>query len=57
MGKVPYFMGIEISWRREQEENIIAHLTQEAYADHLVDSAGLSDATTVASPYRSGHLE
>ena len=55
MGEVSHFLGIKFTWTREEDNHITAHLTQEAFADHLIDNTGLSEASRVDTPYRSGH--
>ena len=55
MGDVTHFLGIKFSWTREEKKHITAHLNQEAFADHLIDSTSMINATTVETPYRSGH--
>ena len=55
MGKVSHFLGIRFQWRQTQDR-LSVHLSQEAFADTLIKSAGLAhdSATTKPSPFRSG---
>ena len=55
MGKVSHFLGIRFQWR-ETKDRLSVHLSQEAFADTLMATAGLDNdsATTKPSPYRSG---
>ena len=55
MGEVSHFIGIKFSWDRKPDNHIAVHMTQEAFADNLIDVAGLTNANTVKTPYRSGH--
>jgi len=55
MGEVTQFLGIKLSWTREQNNHFTVHLIQEIFADNLVDTAGLNDANPVHLPYRSCH--
>ena len=55
MGEVSHFIGIKFSWQRKPDNHISVHMTQEAFADNLIDEAGLADANPVTTPYRSGH--
>ena len=59
MGPVSHFLGHEFQWRSYQIENenqLRLHLSQTAYADHLVDIARLSQSSKpVITPYRSGN--
>ena len=56
MGEVSHFLGIRFQWRKTQNR-VKAHLSQEAFADSLVQLAGLSQFSTKYSqtPYRSGY--
>ena len=55
MGEVTHFLGIKFTWTREVDDHLSVHLTQEAFAYHLIETMGLSHASTVDTPYRSGH--
>ena len=56
MGQADYFLGVQFHWTRHENEHVSVHLSQEAYANHIIDSMSLSDATTspTMTPYRSG---
>jgi hypothetical protein len=56
MGQVSLFLGIEFSWIHHSDDNLTVHLTQQSFAETLIESVGF---TTVGqsfflSPYRSG---
>ena len=55
IGKVSYFLGIRFQWRQTQER-LSVHLSQEAFADTLIETAGLAldSTTTKPSPFKSG---
>ena len=59
MGPVTHFLGHKFQWQSYQIENenqLRLHLSQTAYADHLVDIARLSQSSKpVITPYRSGN--
>ena len=48
MGQVDYFLGILFDWKRHDDGSVSVHLSQEAYANQVVESMGLSDS--VSSP-------
>jgi hypothetical protein len=56
MGQVDYFLGILFDWRRHDDGSVSVHLSQEAYANQIIESMGLLDAVTspTMTPYRSG---
>ena len=56
MGDVSHFLGLRFQWKRNNT-HIKVHLSQEAFADTLVEQAGLShfSTTTTKTPYRSGY--
>jgi len=56
MGQVSHFLGIEFSWRFHQDGNLSESLTQQSFAENLVDSVNYSTASvsSYVSPYRSG---
>ena len=56
MGQVDYFVGILFDWKQHQDGNVSVHLSQEAYANEIINTMGLSDAvsSTTMTPYRSG---
>lgn len=59
MGPVSHFLGHKLQWQKyniENEPHLRLHLSQTAYADHLVGIANLSNsAKPVLTPYRSGY--
>ena len=55
MGEVSHFIGIKFSWERKPNNHIGVHMTQEAFADNLIDNAGLTQSNIVKTPYQSGH--
>ena len=59
MGPVTHFLGHKFQWQPysiNSEKHLRLHLSQTAYADHLVQMANLSDsAKPVITPYRSGN--
>ena len=56
MGEADYYLGTHFDWRRDSDGNVTCHLSQEGYAQMMVDAMGLQDATTSnkMTPYRSG---
>ena len=56
MGRVSHFLGIRFQWR-VTNDNVAVHLSQQAFAEALINQCGLSteSATTKPTPYRSGH--
>ena len=56
MGQVDYFLGILFDWKRHDDGSVSVHLSQEAYANQIVESMGLSDSVSspTMTPYRSG---
>ena len=57
MGNVSHFLGLRFQWRKDKNSHLKVHLSQEAFADTLVEQAGLSHfaTTTTKTPYRSGY--
>ena len=59
MGPVTHFLGHKFQWQQysiESTPHLRLHLSQTAYADHLVDIANLSQSSKpVLTPYRSGY--
>ena len=55
MGEVSHFLGIRYQWRKTSDR-VTAHMSQEAFADTLIEQAGFSTITSTATktPYRSG---
>lgn len=56
MGQIDYFLGILFDWRWHKDGSISVHLSQEAYANQIVESLGLSDSVSSPTmmPYQSG---
>ena len=56
MGQVDYFISILFDWKQHEDGNVSVHLSQEAYANKIVNAMGLSDAvsSTTMTPYHSG---
>jgi len=56
MGQVSHFLGIEFSWRRHDDGHLSVSLTQQSFAENLVDSVNCSvtSTSTFVTPYRSG---
>ena len=56
MGNVTHFLGMRFQWRRD-DTHLKVHISQEAFADTLIEQAGLShfSASTKKTPYRSGY--
>jgi hypothetical protein len=56
MGKVSHFLGIESGWKHHEAGNISVSLTQQLFAENLVESVNYSTASvsSFVSPYRSG---
>jgi len=56
MGQVSHFLGIEFSWKHHQDGNLSVSLTQQSFAENLVDSFNYATASvsSYVSPYRSG---
>ena len=55
MGKLSHFLGIKFYWHQQEYNHITAYITQEVFANHLVESNGLDDANPVETPYILGH--
>jgi len=57
MGNVSHFLGLRFQWRKQPNSHLKVHLSQEAFADTLIEQAGLSHfaTTTTKTPYRSGY--
>jgi len=56
MGQVSHFLGIEFNWVQHTDGHLSVTLTQESFAESLLDSLGLSgfNYSLFTSPYRSG---
>ena len=54
MGEATHFLVINFTWTRDQDDHLTVHLTQETFADNLVDTADLTTVNPVPSPYRPG---
>jgi len=56
MGQVSHFLGIEFSWKHHADGNLSVSLTQQSFAENLIDSVNYTTASTSThvSPYRPG---
>jgi hypothetical protein len=56
MGQVTKFLGIEFTWKHHPDGNLSVSLTQQSFAETLIESLNLSKASvsTFTSLYRSG---
>jgi len=56
MGQVSHFLGIKFLWNRSPNGSLSVHMSQEAFADHLVDLAELTNSSnsTNITPYQCG---
>jgi hypothetical protein len=56
MGKVSHILGIEFNWKNHDRGHLSVSLTQQSFAENLVDSVNYSTASTstYVTPYRSG---
>jgi hypothetical protein len=56
MGKVSLFLGIEFNWIHHDDGNLTVHLTQQSFAENLVESFGFDSLglSSYLTPYRSG---
>jgi hypothetical protein len=56
MGQVSNFLGIEFSWQHHPDGHITVSLTQQSFAESLIESLGFDtlNASSFATPYRSG---
>lgn len=56
MGQVTHFLGIEFSWCHHNDGHLSVSLTQQSFAENLVDSVNYSTASTSSfvTPYCSG---
>jgi len=56
MGPVTHFLGLKFQWR-QTKTMLKVHISQEAFADTLIQKAGLTrfSSTTTKTPYRSGY--
>jgi hypothetical protein len=56
MGQVSHFLGIEFAWQHHPDGNISVSLTQQSFAETLIESLGFDTltASSFASAYRSG---
>ena len=56
MGSASHFFGLRFQWSQSKEQTKV-HISQEAFADALIEQAGLSpmSATIASTPYRSEH--
>jgi hypothetical protein len=56
MGQVSHFLGIKFGWKHHPDGNLSVSLTQQSFAENLVDSVNYtsSSVSTFVSSYRSG---
>ena len=56
MGQVTHFLGLEFNWYYHPDGNLSVNLTQQSFAETLIDSVGFvsTSVSTYTSPYRSG---
>jgi hypothetical protein len=56
MGQADYFFCVQFHWTRHHDNHVSVHLSQEAYANHITDFMGLSNATLSPTmiPHQSG---
>jgi hypothetical protein len=56
MGQFSHFLGIEFSWQHHDDGHITVNLTQQSFAETLIDSLGYGSISTLTytTPYRSG---
>jgi hypothetical protein len=56
MGQVSHFLGIEFAWQHHPDGNLSVSLTQQSFAENLIESLGFDtlNASSFATPYRSG---
>jgi len=53
MGQVSHFLGIEFAWHYHDDGNLTVHLTQQSFAENLVESMGFAylSLSTYVTPY------
>jgi hypothetical protein len=56
MGQVSHFLGIEFTWSHQPDGNLSVTLTQQSFAEMLLENLGCSTSSKsmFTSPYRSG---
>eukprot|EP00558_Chaetoceros_sp_UNC1202_P009040 CAMPEP_0197232302 /NCGR_PEP_ID=MMETSP1429-20130617/152_1 /TAXON_ID=49237 /ORGANISM="Chaetoceros sp., Strain UNC1202" /LENGTH=1842 /DNA_ID=CAMNT_0042690279 /DNA_START=1 /DNA_END=5529 /DNA_ORIENTATION=- len=57
MGPATHFLGIKIQHKKDQDGHVEIRLSQEAFAEQLIQSTGLDgpEVSSKPTPYRSGH--
>jgi len=57
MGQVSHFLGIEFTWKHHSDGNLSVTLTQQSFAETLIESLGImiESTSTFTSPYHSGY--
>jgi hypothetical protein len=40
MGQVSHFLGIEFTWHHHDDGHLTVHITQQSFADNLIDYLG-----------------
>jgi hypothetical protein len=56
MGQVSLFLGIEFQWIKHEDGHLTVHLTQQSFAENLIESLGFDNLSPsmFLTPYRSG---
>jgi hypothetical protein len=56
MGQVTHFLGIEFTWVHHDDGHLTVNLTQQSFAEDLIEAFGFSSASlsTFLTPCRSG---
>jgi hypothetical protein len=56
MGQVSHFLGIEFTWEHHDDNHLTVSLTQQSFAEDLIEALGFASASTSTflTPYRSG---
>ena len=56
MGQVSYFLGIKFSWHHHPDRSLSVSLTQQSFAENLVESVNYTTTSTSSfvTPYHSG---
>ena len=50
MGTVSHFLGIKFQWKQYNDGHLDTHLSQPAFAEQLIQSAGLSTDSSASKP-------
>jgi hypothetical protein len=55
MGQVTHFLGIGFTWKNDMDGNLRVSITQQSFAETLIDSLAFASAiSTFATPYHLG---